>query len=135
MIGTLGIRTAIGAKEHIASSGYTTPRAPQLQKILAQMLTQKITHVAIEASSEGLALGRLYGTHLYAAGFSGLGRDHLDFHKDIQKYFAAKKILFSELACPSQAHVVIAMRDHHARLLAKELKDYPKRTDIKKTIA
>ncbi len=131
MIGTLGAHWHDGKQEFSQKTGYTTPRTWQLQQILGQMVTDKIERVAFEASSEGLDLGRLYGTRIHTAVFSGLSQDHLDYHKTLEKYFQAKKKLFN-LCCQDKGHLVIATRDVFGLRLAKEMADYPNKSIIDK---
>ncbi len=73
----------------------TTPEAPDLQRLLATALKKGRQHFAFEASSIGIVQKRVTGTELAAAVFTGLGRDHLDFHGDEEAYFAAKLQLFA----------------------------------------
>jgi UDP-N-acetylmuramoyl-L-alanyl-D-glutamate--2,6-diaminopimelate ligase len=75
-------------------SSRTTPEAPELQAQFAVMRERRVTAVAMEVSSHALALGRVDGT-AYAAGvFTNFSQDHLDFHADMDDYFAAKSKLF-----------------------------------------
>jgi len=90
LIGTVETRIA---GEHLAS-GFTTPEAPDLQALLAVMEERGVTHVPMEVSSHALALGRVNGTRFSVGAFTNLSQDHLDFHKDMQEYFAAKSLLF-----------------------------------------
>jgi UDP-N-acetylmuramoyl-L-alanyl-D-glutamate--2,6-diaminopimelate ligase len=82
VIGTLG-----GAR--------TTPEAPVLQRLLASARDRGKRAVALEVSSHALALGRVDGLRMAAAVFTNLGRDHLDFHRTMEEYFAAKASLFT----------------------------------------
>ena len=68
-----------------------------LQRDLAELAAQGVEHVAIEASSHGLAQYRLDGVMVTAAAFTNLTRDHLDYHGDMASYLAAKQRLFAEL--------------------------------------
>lgn len=79
------------------SCGLTTPEAPELQSILAQMAADGIEAVALEVSSHALELGRVRGCEWDGAVFTNLGRDHLDFHHDAETYYLAKSRLFREL--------------------------------------
>lgn len=90
LIGTVETRIA---GERLAS-GFTTPEAPDLQALLAVMVEQGVTHVPMEVSSHALALGRVNGTRFAVGAFTNLSQDHLDFHKDMEEYFAAKSLLF-----------------------------------------
>jgi UDP-N-acetylmuramoyl-L-alanyl-D-glutamate--2,6-diaminopimelate ligase len=89
-IGTIGTR--IGT-ERLASA-LTTPEAPDLQALLAVMAERGVTHVAMEVSSHALILGRVAGIRFEVGAFTNLSQDHLDFHADMEDYFAAKAKLF-----------------------------------------
>jgi UDP-N-acetylmuramoyl-L-alanyl-D-glutamate--2,6-diaminopimelate ligase len=73
----------------------TTPESTDLQRFLAEELNRGSKAVVMEVSSHALALGRVEGTLFKAAVFTNLGQDHLDFHKSIEDYFAAKARLFT----------------------------------------
>ena len=75
-------------------SAFTTPEAPDLQALLATMADGGATHVAMEVSSHALALGRVAGTRFAVGAFTNLSAEHLDFHADMEDYFAAKAQLF-----------------------------------------
>lgn len=90
IIGTVETRIA---GERIESAR-TTPEAPELQALLAVALEKGVTDVVMEVSSHALVLGRVEGCEFQAAGFTMFGADHLDFHKDLDNYFAAKAKLF-----------------------------------------
>jgi UDP-N-acetylmuramoyl-L-alanyl-D-glutamate--2,6-diaminopimelate ligase len=75
---------------------FTTPEAPALQSLLAEMRAAGTTHVAMEVSSHALALDRVAGCRFDAGVFTNLTRDHLDFHGDFDAYEAAKARLFFE---------------------------------------
>lgn len=72
----------------------TTPDAPELQERLAAWRDAGVEVVAMEVSSHALAMGRVDGTRFAVAEFTMLGHDHLDLHRDIESYFAAKSRLF-----------------------------------------
>ncbi len=90
MIGTIQAR--VGGK--VIPSVRTTPEASDLQRMLAEMARRGADVVAMEVSSHALALGRVDATGFAVAAFTNLGRDHLDFHGDVERYFAAKRELF-----------------------------------------
>ncbi|MGH3694492.1 MAG: UDP-N-acetylmuramoyl-L-alanyl-D-glutamate--2,6-diaminopimelate ligase [Pseudonocardiaceae bacterium] len=90
LLGTVQLR--IGAQRR--PSNKTTPEAPDLQALLALMVERGVTHVPIEVSSHSLALGRVTGTAFAVGAFTNLSQDHLDFHADLEDYFAAKALLF-----------------------------------------
>lgn len=75
--------------------GRTTPEASDLQAALALLVELGAEVVAMEVSSHALALGRVNGTYFSTVGFTGLSQDHLDFHEDMHRYFAAKARLFT----------------------------------------
>jgi len=104
-VGTLGvIADGWPGNEH----GLTTPDPVALHAILARLAGMGISHVSLEASSHGLDQERLDGVRLKAAAFTNLTRDHLDYHRDMAAYAAAKRRLFSELL-PADGVAVIDM--------------------------
>lgn len=76
------------------SAERTTPEAPDIQKIMSDMLAHGVTHVLIEVSSHALELKRVMGIGFDVAVFTNLSGDHLDFHHSMDRYFDAKKKLF-----------------------------------------
>jgi UDP-N-acetylmuramoyl-L-alanyl-D-glutamate--2,6-diaminopimelate ligase len=88
----------------------TTPDPVELQKLLAELASEGVTHAAMEASSHGLDQSRLDGVKLSAVGFTNLGRDHMDYHPTVESYMAAKMRLFDTLA-PTGAPAVIFADD------------------------
>jgi len=92
-IGTLG---AIGPNGRV-DLGFTTPDPISLHATLASLVEQGVTHAAMEASSHALDQHRMDGARLAAAGFTNLTQDHLDYHKTMELYRAAKLRLFTEL--------------------------------------
>lgn len=103
LIGTLGARTSFDEQRHYIDIKHTTPQASDLQKLLYQMETQGITHVAMEVSSHALALKRVANCHFASICLTNLTQDHLDFHKTMEQYFQAKRLLFEQLNTSSQA--------------------------------
>ncbi len=91
LVGTTGSR----ADGRPLASRLTTPEAPDLHALLAVMLEQGVDTVALEVSSHALVQGRVDGVVVDVAVFLNLGRDHLDFHRDVDDYFAAKAELFT----------------------------------------
>ena len=75
-------------------SALTTPEAPDLQALFAVMAERGVDAVAMEVSSHALSLGRVDGTAFAVGAFTNLSQDHLDFHHDMEEYFAAKALLF-----------------------------------------
>jgi UDP-N-acetylmuramoyl-L-alanyl-D-glutamate--2,6-diaminopimelate ligase len=88
-----GVETRIGSA--VEPSRLTTPEAPDLQALFAVMAEQKVTAAVMEVSSHALALGRVAGTSFEVAVFTNLSQDHLDFHHDMDSYYAAKAELFT----------------------------------------
>ena len=92
-IGTIGYR--IG--NHEADAARTTPEAPDLQRLLRDMVSRGAGAVVIEVSSHALALRRADHLRFAAGVFTNLTRDHLDFHRDMEDYFEVKRRLFELL--------------------------------------
>jgi len=92
----------------------TTPEAPALHALLASMAAAGVSAVVMEVSSHALVMGRVGGVRFAAAGFTNLGRDHLDFHADLEDYFQAKARLFDGRA----AREVVTVDDDAGRRLA-----------------
>jgi UDP-N-acetylmuramoyl-L-alanyl-D-glutamate--2,6-diaminopimelate ligase len=80
---------------------FTTPEAVELQELLSVMVANQVSHAVMEVSSHALAQDRVQGCRWDGAVFTNLGRDHLDFHHDIDDYFAAKSRLFVEALASS----------------------------------
>jgi UDP-N-acetylmuramoyl-L-alanyl-D-glutamate--2,6-diaminopimelate ligase len=93
LIGTIYYRLG----EQTQPAPLTTPQAVELQRLLAEMAEAGATHVVMEVSSHALALERVSPCEWDGALFTNLTRDHLDFHPDMESYFAAKQKLFVEL--------------------------------------
>jgi UDP-N-acetylmuramoyl-L-alanyl-D-glutamate--2,6-diaminopimelate ligase len=103
-IGTLGVTTA----DESVSTGLTTPDIVTFLANMSGLAREGITHVAYEASSHGLAQFRNEGLRVAAGAFTNLSRDHLDYHSDMDDYFAAKMRLFDEVVAPGAAAVIWA---------------------------
>jgi UDP-N-acetylmuramoyl-L-alanyl-D-glutamate--2,6-diaminopimelate ligase len=102
-LGTIGIVGPMG-EEYLS---HTTPDPVELHAILARLKGHDhVTHLALEASSHGLAQYRLDGLKLAAGAFTNITRDHLDYHPTFESYFMAKLRLFTELL-PKGAPAVI----------------------------
>jgi UDP-N-acetylmuramoyl-L-alanyl-D-glutamate--2,6-diaminopimelate ligase len=83
--------------DRIIPATHTTPESLELNELFAQMVEAGCTAVAMEVSSHALDQSRVYGLDFDAAIFTNLTQDHLDYHNTMEKYFDAKKILFTEL--------------------------------------
>lgn len=92
-------------------SALTTPEAPDLQALLAVMLERGVDTVVMEVSSHALVLGRVAGTRFTVGGFTNLSQDHLDFHTDMDDYFAAKALLFDPASPTCCARPVVCVDD------------------------
>jgi UDP-N-acetylmuramoyl-L-alanyl-D-glutamate--2,6-diaminopimelate ligase len=90
LFGTISYHTPIG--EYPAPN--TTPESVDLQNFFGEIRDAGGTYATLEASSHALAMDRLWGCHFLAAVFTNLTRDHIDFHKNFENYFAAKRRLF-----------------------------------------
>ena len=91
LMGTVEIK--IGSDTY--PSVRTTLEAPELQALLAIYSERHINNVVMEVSSHALALHRVDGTRFATVGFTNLSQDHLDFHGDMERYYKAKKRLFT----------------------------------------
>lgn len=91
--GTLGL---IKGNNPPIPSPNTTPVSVTIQRELKELAEEGYDWLAMEASSHGLCQYRLGGVQVEVAGFTNLTRDHLDYHKTMENYLAAKMILFKE---------------------------------------
>ncbi|MFW6334199.1 MAG: Mur ligase family protein, partial [Desulfosalsimonas sp.] len=98
-------------------SGLTTPEAPDLQKILSEMAEAGVTHVILEVSSHGISLERIAGCRFAAGIFTNLSQDHLDFHGDMESYWAAKRRFFTDYIADFGKFAVINIDDKKGREL------------------
>ena len=113
VVGTVGTRIA---GEEVPTV-LTTPEAPDLHGLFARMRELDIDVCAMEVSSHALVLGRVDGVVFDVAVFTNLGRDHLDFHADVEDYFQAKALLFG----PEHAQLgLVCSDDEHGRRLLAE---------------
>ncbi len=130
---TEGILAAAGCKSalvgtieyHVAGrtlpAPHTTPEALELQQIFAESLAADATEVVMEVSSHALAQGRVWGLPFDTAIFTNLTRDHLDYHKTFEEYFAAKRLLFEGegSGSPAPRVSVINIDDAYGKQLAE----------------
>jgi UDP-N-acetylmuramoyl-L-alanyl-D-glutamate--2,6-diaminopimelate ligase len=91
LVGT--VETRIG--DEVVEALRTTPEAPELQSLAAVMRERHMRNLFMEVSSHAISLNRIGGSHFDIAAFTNLSQDHLDFHADMDSYFAAKAALFS----------------------------------------
>jgi UDP-N-acetylmuramoyl-L-alanyl-D-glutamate--2,6-diaminopimelate ligase len=114
-LGTLGVIKP----GHAAYGALTTPDPIALHRTLDELAREGITHLAMEASSHGIQQKRLEAVRLAAAAFTNLGRDHLDYHADMEAYFQAKLRLFRDLLPRGRPIVVNADGAWSDRLLTE----------------
>ncbi|MGA9756465.1 MAG: UDP-N-acetylmuramoyl-L-alanyl-D-glutamate--2,6-diaminopimelate ligase [Desulfobaccales bacterium] len=92
----------------------TTPESLDLQRLLREMRTRGVTHVFLEVSSHALDLRRVDCAAFDAGVFTNLSQDHLDYHRNLDEYFAAKARLFLEIlanGCGSRGLSVLNLDD------------------------
>jgi UDP-N-acetylmuramoyl-L-alanyl-D-glutamate--2,6-diaminopimelate ligase len=117
--GLLGtIESRVGGERRPAIR--TTPEAIDLQRSFREMLDAGDRSTAVEATSHGSELGRLDRVRFSALVFTNLTQDHLDFHGTIERYFQAKRRLFTESRPPAAVNV----GDPYGRRLAEDLGDH-----------
>ncbi len=121
VIGTVNYRYG----DQVLPAPFTTPEAVELQALLATMVAAGVKHVVMEVSSHALVQERVRGCAWDGAVFTNLGRDHLDFHRDLDDYFAAKSRLFLQALADSDKRdrfaVINADDPWGRRLLAQSL--------------
>jgi UDP-N-acetylmuramoyl-L-alanyl-D-glutamate--2,6-diaminopimelate ligase len=117
-LGTVTFRVGPSAADERDAS-HTTPEASEVQRLLAEMVDRGCGACAMEVSSHALALHRVDHVRFQAAIFTNLTRDHLDFHGDMQQYFAAKRRLFQML--PAGAAAIVNTDDPRGAELASNV--------------
>ncbi len=98
---------------------HTTPEPLELNRMLARALARGATEAVMEVSSHALAQGRIFGIPFDVALFSNLTQDHLDYHKTMEQYFAAKRILFEGCGTEPPRCAIVNRDDEHGRKLAE----------------
>mgnify|MGYP000002794113 CR=1 FL=1 len=101
------------------TAAHTTPFAPQLQSQLAAALESGCELAVMEVSSHALAQGRVMNCPFSVAVFTNLTQDHLDFHRDMEDYFAAKALLFSPEYL--QGRAIINIDDAYGQKLVEQI--------------
>ena len=114
LFGTIAYRLVRESRPAI----HTTPESLELQNFLADVVHAGGTHAVLEASSHALALDRLWGCPFAVAIFTNLTRDHLDYHKTFDDYFAAKRRLFEGTGAAAPGAGVINRDDAYGKQLA-----------------
>jgi UDP-N-acetylmuramyl-tripeptide synthetase len=118
-LGTLGLRST-GALHTNVEAAFTTFDTKSAHLIISS-LAPSVTHLALEASSHGLHQGRLDGFQFDAAIFTNLTQDHLDYHKTMDAYFAAKLLLFTERLKPTGT-AIVNTDDEYGLYIASEMR-------------
>ncbi len=108
---------------HVAGSVYpaphTTPEALELIRLLNAAVGQGATDAVMEVSSHALAQQRVYGVPFDVAAFTNLTRDHLDYHKTMDEYFASKLVLFEGCGTEPPRVAVTNVDDEYGRKVAE----------------
>ena len=113
LLGTIAYHTPLG--DYPAPN--TTPESVDLQGFFAEIRDAGGKFATLEASSHSLMMDRLWGCHFQAAVFTNLTREHMDFHKTFDEYFAAKRRLFEGTgAGPAEVAVLNADDEYGPRL-------------------
>jgi UDP-N-acetylmuramoyl-L-alanyl-D-glutamate--2,6-diaminopimelate ligase len=111
LVGTIEYRLA----GRVLPAVNTTPESLDLVRLFAELEQAGGTHATMEVSSHALALGRAYALQFHTVVFTNLTRDHLDFHGDMEAYFAAKQILFEGAGNAPPRFAVLNHDDDYAR--------------------
>ena len=121
-MGTLGVLKQTGnVNQALTGPGLTSPDAADAARMLAELATGGVTHLALEASSHGIDQRRLDGVSLKAAAFTNLTQDHLDYHGDMEAYRAAKLRLFDTLLPRGRTAVLNADSDAYSSFAAASI--------------
>jgi UDP-N-acetylmuramoyl-L-alanyl-D-glutamate--2,6-diaminopimelate ligase len=115
LIGTIEYHVA----GKVLPAPHTTPEALDLNRILAEALGNGATEAVMEVSSYALVQQRVYGIPFDVAVFTNLTRDHLDYHHNMDEYFAAKQVLFEGCGTDPPRVAIINAEDEYGQKLAK----------------
>jgi UDP-N-acetylmuramoyl-L-alanyl-D-glutamate--2,6-diaminopimelate ligase len=115
LIGTIEYHVA----GEVRPSVHTTPESRDLYELMAEGVRRGATELVTEVSSHALDQGRMVGIGFDVAVFTNLTRDHLDYHETMEKYFAAKRLLFDGTVYPAPRVAVINAMDARAEELAE----------------
>ncbi|QIK70181.1 UDP-N-acetylmuramoyl-L-alanyl-D-glutamate--2,6-diaminopimelate ligase [Erysipelothrix sp. HDW6C] len=119
-IGTISVEF----NDHKFAPSLTTPDIVELSSYLRDMVDEGVSEVCLEVSSQGLAMRRVESIDFDNASFTNLTHDHLDYHKTMENYFAAKKMLFDSMK--PEAFTVFNTDDAYSQKLIAE--NYPHMT-------
>jgi UDP-N-acetylmuramoyl-L-alanyl-D-glutamate--2,6-diaminopimelate ligase len=98
---------------------HTTPEPLELNQMFARALARGATEAVMEVSSHALSQARIFGIPFDVAVFSNLTQDHLDYHKTMGEYFAAKRILFEGCGTEPPRCAIVNLDDEYGRRLAE----------------
>lgn len=98
-VGLIGTVVNMAGDEILSESKNSTPEAPTLHALFAQMYARGCTHVVMEVSSHALDVDRVSGVRYASAVFTNLSQDHLDYHITMENYLRAKAKIFSIADC------------------------------------
>ncbi len=101
----------------ILPAPHTTPEALELNRLLRDALGKGATEAVMEVSSHALAQQRVFAIPFDVAVFTNLTRDHLDYHKTMEEYFAAKQVLFTGCGTEAPRTAVLNMDDESGQKL------------------
>lgn len=124
LIGTIEYHVA----GQVLPAPHTTPESLELNQILSQAVQAHAAEAVMEVSSHALEQGRVWGIHYDVAVFTNLTRDHLDYHKDMESYFAAKRMLFEGCGSKPPRVAVINTDDPYGRTLRNSAKNLSEET-------
>ena len=115
LIGTIEYHVA----GHVYPAPHTTPEPLELAQLLGEAVGQGASDAVMEVSSHALAQQRVYGIPFDVAVFTNLTRDHLDYHKTMDDYFAAKRVLFEGCGTDPPRAAVTNLDDEYGAKLAE----------------
>ncbi len=115
LVGTIEYHVA----GEVRPSVHTTPESRDLFELMAEGASRGATELVTEVSSHGLDQGRSMGVNFDVAVFTNLTRDHLDYHQTMEKYFAAKRLLFDGTVYPAPRVAVLNAMDPRTEQLAE----------------
>jgi UDP-N-acetylmuramoyl-L-alanyl-D-glutamate--2,6-diaminopimelate ligase len=114
LVGTIEYHVA----GEVRPSVHTTPESRDLFELMAEGVSRGATELVTEVSSHALDQGRAACVNFDVAVFTNLTRDHLDYHQTMEKYFAAKRLLFDGALYPAPRVAVLNAHDPHTAALA-----------------
>jgi len=114
LVGTIEYHVA----GEVRPSVHTTPESRDLFELMAEGVSRGATELVTEVSSHALDQGRATGVKFDVGVFTNLTRDHLDYHGTMQKYFAAKRLLFDGTLYPAPHVAVLNAHDPGSEELA-----------------